>query len=488
MNKYMSFDTPWEEVLCRLQGISPSWRLKSGRELLKAIPRLKEYGLETAGDLMGCLFPEPPHLNNRLNKQRCLSPSYLKRQRLKTGISAGQMMEKRIKQLALAVKMPPSMMVELVKMIKDALPDVYQSKPDIKSKWFLGAIGRSKTLLKSNEKNIALINVSALKGFHKVPPQKKIFILPDLWGKLGDVFDQGRRGTCVAQSFAAMVQYHSGVQVSRQFLYGQYKMIDGSPGEEGTDFYTAIRILSDRGISGNAAWQTVDIGAVRESLWAYNPDYMEHNPSQMPPPSERIPALYNSVRIVNFNARQRTAEVLVFSKAKNKMADELRYIIMRGYPVVVGLPLYESFNNLRSMITGRITLPLPGEELVGYHAMLIVGFDDVNNKFIIRNSWGDAWAAEANVYSDGHLLAGHAIIPYQYFSKKSIDEIWAYSIRQLQQESFSVPEGNRLYKSRIQHATTKRKAAAASRRTPRKGVAVAAVRKRNYSFFDFLRV
>ncbi len=56
-------------------------------------------------------------------------------------------------------------------------------------------------------------------------------------------------------------------------------------------------------------------------------------------------------------------------------------------------------------------MPLPGEQVVGYHAMLIVGYDESRRMFLVRNSWSASWAAE----NDGGF-PGHAWMPYEFIT------------------------------------------------------------------------
>lgn len=70
-------------------------------------------------------------------------------------------------------------------------------------------------------------------------------------------------------------------------------------------------------------------------------------------------------------------------------------------PVVFGMLVQESFET-----TGPDGLvPLPGpqasDKLLGGHAMLCVGYDDTQQRLIVRNSWGQSWG-----------LGGHCFIPY----------------------------------------------------------------------------
>jgi C1A family cysteine protease len=38
-----------------------------------------------------------------------------------------------------------------------------------------------------------------------------------------------------------------------------------------------------------------------------------------------------------------------------------------------------------------IQMPQPNEAEIGGHAVLAVGYDDPQNAFIVRNSWGTDW-------------------------------------------------------------------------------------------------
>ena len=45
-------------------------------------------------------------------------------------------------------------------------------------------------------------------------------------------------------------------------------------------------------------------------------------------------------------------------------------------------------------------MPIPnqGEELLGGHAVALVGFDDNRSVFIVRNSWGEEWGDKGYFY------------------------------------------------------------------------------------------
>ena len=257
-------------------------------------------------------------------------------------------------------------------------------------------------------------------GFWDNNPKIKIvdgfFVVPD-YEKAGPVYDQGNRGTCVANAGCSMLDYKLDTdEWSRQMLYHQCKMIDDIPDEEGTYIETAMEVLSNTSIT--------DIGNVPERKWPYNPN-SKATTHQGPPP-ERA---FNCIRII--------ADEGMIAVRDSKKVDDIKYLLSYSCPVVIGAALYESFFGRSTTHSGWVTLPLPGEMHVGNHAMLIVGYDDARRIFLVRNSWGPDWA-----HANDMGYAGHAWIPYEYINKYCHS---AYTIPSLIEEKMIVAEEDRLY-------------------------------------------
>ncbi len=53
--------------------------------------------------------------------------------------------------------------------------------------------------------------------------------------------------------------------------------------------------------------------------------------------------------------------------------------------------------------TGVLNMPTSAEQVVGGHAVMAVGYDDVAQRFIVRNSWGAKWG-----------MKGYFTMPYAY--------------------------------------------------------------------------
>jgi C1A family cysteine protease len=61
-----------------------------------------------------------------------------------------------------------------------------------------------------------------------------------------------------------------------------------------------------------------------------------------------------------------------------------------------------------------VQMPQPNERSIGGHAVLAVGYDDEQRRFIARNSWGIIWGQK-----------GYFTIPYEYLANRNLaDDLW----------------------------------------------------------------
>ena len=59
-------------------------------------------------------------------------------------------------------------------------------------------------------------------------------------------------------------------------------------------------------------------------------------------------------------------------------------------------------------------MPGPGEQVLGGHAVLAVGYDDATQRFLARNSWATTWG-----------MKGYFTIPYAYLMDSNLsDDFW----------------------------------------------------------------
>lgn len=236
-----------------------------------------------------------------------------------------------------------------------------------------------------------------------VPPQavaaaprlpEKANLIP----RMPPIRDQGRRGTCVAFACAAVREFLTGIadeDLSEQFLYWACKEHDGYPGV-GTWLHVGIdRLLED--------------GICPEETWPYNPAPIDGNEGQGPPPPGAVTAAREYRLAEAFCLVRRPDPPMPVQPFKAYLGGEA------PRPIAMAVPLFDSFFNQSTRRTGRVIMPLPGEDIRGGHAMCMVGYQDDASVpgggfFLVRNSWGEGWGYACDVG------AGHALIPYEYIS------------------------------------------------------------------------
>lgn len=94
---------------------------------------------------------------------------------------------------------------------------------------------------------------------------------------------------------------------------------------------------------------------------------------------------------------------------------DMKHCIAAGYPFAFGFTVYDSFESPEVAKTGLV--PMPNEitdSCAGGHAVLAVGYDDVEQVMIVRNSWGPDWG-----------LKGYFKLPYAYISNPDLaSDFW----------------------------------------------------------------
>lgn len=99
-------------------------------------------------------------------------------------------------------------------------------------------------------------------------------------------------------------------------------------------------------------------------------------------------------------------------------ANVMKGCLAQGYPFVAGFTVYESFESPEVAKTGIVPMPAPSEQTVGGHAVLVVGYDDSQSMWLVRNSWGTGWG-----------IGGYFWMPYAYFTNRMLSsDFWTLKI------------------------------------------------------------
>lgn len=218
------------------------------------------------------------------------------------------------------------------------------------------------------------------------PTDAEVAALPervDLIPMCSPVQDQGTLSSCTAHVVTRAHHYvqrrmgRSDWAPSRLFTYFTGRVIDLEtwPGQ-----------MVDAGLTIRAGIQSlVRHGACPESLWRYSRSAVNRKPS---------PAAYS-------NAQR--AQATVYWRVPQTV-DGIRAALAQGYPICLGVMVYESFLSDAVERTGNVPMPNPARETFeGAHAVLIVGYD--GDVAYVQNSWGRAWGQQ-----------GYGTIPLAYLA------------------------------------------------------------------------
>ena len=204
---------------------------------------------------------------------------------------------------------------------------------------------------------------------------------------------QGSRGTCVSYTLTALNEYikrRTGLvrDLSEQHLYYEIKLVDGAAASCGTWQVKAVPALSAR-------------GQCREAVWPYLNALPCNNHGPVPA----------SARPDGLSYRLATLAVPARNVAQYKLQ------MSRQRPVTISIPVYNSwYASAAVRTTGRITMRIGNEAVIGGHAVILVGYVDTASSpgggyFIVRNSWGTTGFGSACPFG-----AGYGTIPYQYIT------------------------------------------------------------------------
>ncbi|HUO43098.1 MAG TPA: C1 family peptidase [Methylomirabilota bacterium] len=212
----------------------------------------------------------------------------------------------------------------------------------------------------------------------------------DLRSQCPAVYDQGQLGSCTANAIAAALEFdqmkekQSNVFVpSRLFIYYNERVMEGTVNEDsGAQIRDGIKSVGKQ-------------GDCPETLWPY-----DIKKFAVKPPDK----CYQQALKFKAVQYQRLSQIL----------NQLKGCLASGYPFVFGFTVYESFESQQVAQTGHASMPLPKETVVGGHAVMAVGYDDSQNWFIVRNSWGDGWG-----------LKGYFTLPYAYLLEQNLaSDFW----------------------------------------------------------------
>jgi C1A family cysteine protease len=218
----------------------------------------------------------------------------------------------------------------------------------------------------------------------QVPPRV------DLRPKCPPVYDQSDLGSCTANAVAGAIQFDEirekmkpPMTPSRLFIYYNERALEHTVNSDsGAQLRDGIKTVAKQGYCS-------------EKDWPYDIAKFEDKPSS---------SCYVEAKDHRITLYQRLMQNLI----------QMRACLASGYPFVFGFTVYESFESPQVKKTGIVPLPAPNEAVVGGHAVAAVGYDDSEQRFLVRNSWGQDWG-----------MQGYCTMPYAYLIQPDLSsDFW----------------------------------------------------------------
>ena len=202
----------------------------------------------------------------------------------------------------------------------------------------------------------------------------------DLRNNFPEVYDQGKIGSCTANSLCSIFEYDNlNFRGSRLFLYyNERLLINETHIDNGAYLEDGIRCLKMFGIC-------------KENEFPYN----VNNVYLRPPDDCYISAKNN---------------YLIEAIHIDNNLDTIKYWLNKNEPISAGILIFSNFMSYETANTGIVKMPTENDVIIGGHAIVICGYDDTKQIFILRNSWGSYWGDR-----------GYFYLPYEYISNYTGD-------------------------------------------------------------------
>lgn len=217
----------------------------------------------------------------------------------------------------------------------------------------------------------------------------------DLRAGMPPVYDQGQLGSCTGNAIAAAFDYERKRQAepfvnpSRLFIYYNERAIEHTTrSDAGANIRDGIKSVNATGVCP-------------ESEWPYDIAKFARKPAN------KCYADAIKTHSIAYQSVQRAGG-----------ATDVMTALAQTGPVVFGFSVFASFESRQVAATGIVPMPSPNEQMVGGHAVVAVGYDQNQQMFTVRNSWGAAWGD-----------AGYFRMPFAYLADPNLaSDLWCISL------------------------------------------------------------
>jgi len=230
-----------------------------------------------------------------------------------------------------------------------------------------------------------------------------------LRNKIKTVYDQGQVGSCTVNSLLQaynMLSYGSSFQPSRLYLYWHERLVEDANNapitDTGADAVDGLTYLAHYGVCP-------------EANWPYDPTQVN-----VAPPAT-CDALAKHHLIKGIGSLDVPTNDIDYA---SKLITNIKETIVNGYPIHIGVQVYQSFMSNDAANSGIISIPNPvnmedpndpRDPYLGGHEILITGYDDAKTLFQFVNSWGSGWGEQ-----------GFGYLPYNYVTNNTLTQEFRY--------------------------------------------------------------
>ena len=201
----------------------------------------------------------------------------------------------------------------------------------------------------------------------------------------------GPIGSCTANAWAGALQFDENkypvagrnyADLSRLFIYYCERSLNGTINQDsGAELRDGAKVLNQYGVCV-------------ETDWPYDINQLTIKPSEQCYTNALPNAIHNYY--------------LLDGETPDATLLNLRTAIASGQPFVFGFNVYDSFMTDQMANTGIMPMPnLKTESIQGGHAVMGIGYNDDEQRFLVRNSWGLGWGLKGT--NAGYFTAPYAI-------------------------------------------------------------------------------
>lgn len=204
----------------------------------------------------------------------------------------------------------------------------------------------------------------------------------DLRKFFAPVQNQYHIGACTSFAVASMydaAMKRNGKQsrfpMSPAFLYYYSNILTGRPAG-GSNFKEQLAVLGREGIC-------------QENLYHYDIKDLDRAPDEEALEDAKLHHVLKARQI----ELSKNGDVVINMKINHEM---ITHALSEGFPIGISLKIYDNFGKEGPFILHPSEKPEAKED--GWHAMVIVGYSEMNKFYIVRNSWGPDFGDQGYCY------------------------------------------------------------------------------------------